>query len=374
MPLSQDHLNQQRAQLSQPRLSHLGGKYGDAPAEAPAVASFASTEEPHPALTMLNVGKIKMQFDKLKVHDQAPELSVGEKLQLALASSVSTSVQSVIQGLDALGELSKRVSESPMKKGANWKVRNRNDLEFDRLIDDDDGLDAMIDFARKEFSEENLIFLKDVRAFASTSLELEPAVAQKRGADIIDTYLCAEAEMRVNLPSALYAPFAKRSTKGDYEYTPSMFAAQVADIKKMVERDTFRRFKASEDDADALVARLSVRAPCSSLLSVQPEGRATGEGTPGRLPAVWGLARPLTTTVDRLPAEVATWQCAKLREAREAFAAMQEQKRTDSQGEASFHFDLGDGTTVDVEFAFVGDGRDIIVCKKVRNFPATLVQ
>ena len=111
---------------------------------------------------------------------------------------------------------------------------------------DPDGVEALIAFAASEFADENMLFWAAAQKFATA----EGDEVAKQGAEIIDKFLCATAEMQVNLPSALSVPFAKASGKGEYTWAKGMFgtesSGQVGEIYKLIRNDTFARFKYSD--------------------------------------------------------------------------------------------------------------------------------
>ena len=116
-------------------------------------------------------------------------------------------------------------------------------LNFEQLMHDEKGVDLLVAFAKKEYSEENVLFWIDAKRFR----ELQGREAAALGASIIDRFLCADAEMMVNLPSQLSAPFRKSSARCSYKYSRKMFDKQAREIKRMVERDTFSRFKLTDE-------------------------------------------------------------------------------------------------------------------------------
>ena len=136
-------------------------------------------------------------------------------------------------------------------------------LDFNLVMDDEVAVEQLIEFAKLEFSEENLLFWTDVKKFSGLTAVDE---LQTAGGNIIDQYLCSSAETMVNLPSKMLAAYSQKSSKGEYTYTADMFANEALEIKKMVEKDTFNRFRLS-DNAESLIRKRPLL-----VLGVEGEG------------------------------------------------------------------------------------------------------
>jgi hypothetical protein len=113
------------------------------------------------------------------------------------------------------------------------------ELNLDSVLRDVSGMDKLLNFAKLEYSDENLLFWRDARSYRA-------APDQSSGAAVIDTYLCASAELMVNLPAEIAKPFKSSSSVGQYAYTAELFDTAVAEIYAMIKRDTFSRFKLSD--------------------------------------------------------------------------------------------------------------------------------
>jgi hypothetical protein len=144
--------------------------------------------------------------------------------------------------------------------GGDITISTLKELNFDSTMADSDGVKAMIDFAASEFADENMLFWAAYRDFAAA----EGDDVAKQGAEIVDKFLCGSAEMQVNLPSALFAPFSKKSSEGDYEWKSGMFgdetSGQVGEIYRLIRNDTFSRFKFSDRATELLEMNPSLAA------------------------------------------------------------------------------------------------------------------
>jgi hypothetical protein len=126
------------------------------------------------------------------------------------------------------------------------------ELSYQKVMVNNDGVQALIEFATSEFAEENMLFWAAAQKFSKA----EGADLAKLGAEIVDKYLCSSAEFQVNLPSNLAAPFSKASAQGSYEWKHGMFGdtnqGQLGEIYRLIMRDTFARFKYSDKAKDLL--------------------------------------------------------------------------------------------------------------------------
>ena len=164
-------------------------------------------------------------------------------------------------------------------------IREMRKIEFGRLMDDSEGVKALLDFAKSEFSEENLLFWCSVMSFKRTAAAAEAAtwdaeMALEAGeateadvesirtdglssmtveaSNIIDNYLRDGADMQVSLPDH---PFRKQASEvlmpaGKLAVGKTMFDQATRMTYKNIEQDTFRRFKLS-DAAQQLALRRS---------------------------------------------------------------------------------------------------------------------
>lgn len=159
---------------------------------------------------------------------------------------------------DASGDNLAELSSINLAEGSISILPMRS-LNYEAVMHDDDGVQAMIDFATSEFAEENMLFWAACQKFAKASADDQLA---RLGAEIVDKFLCAEAEMQVNLPSALSKPFAASSSKGSYTWSKGMFGAQgsgqLGEIYKLIRNDTFNRFKFSDRAKELLEEKPSL--------------------------------------------------------------------------------------------------------------------
>lgn len=139
----------------------------------------------------------------------------------------------------------------------NVRIVEHTKLDFDKLMNNRDGVEAMAAFAASEYADENVRFwiavqdYKELEASGSGSEACSAEMCQAAAA-IIDKFLCASAEQLINLPSQMLASYSKPSLSGAYEFSPGMFDEAHAEIRKLIHNDTFSRFKLS-DEAESLL-------------------------------------------------------------------------------------------------------------------------
>ena len=125
-------------------------------------------------------------------------------------------------------------------------IRATISLNLGSLLCDDKGQEVFEEQLRKEYSDENLSFWQAARAY--TELELpEDRAAEAR--EIYETYIKDGAERQVNLPSGLQ----KSVTQGIEAAEETLFDAAAEEIFRLMERDTFKRFRDDPEAAEGLV-------------------------------------------------------------------------------------------------------------------------
>lgn len=118
---------------------------------------------------------------------------------------------------------------------------------------------SLRDYARSEYSEENLAFYDDVQAFRKRfitfgDVQLSEAEHDEMRAEaerIINKYLKQEADEALNLPSWELERF-KAGLPPDQPVATNMFDPTLRIIYKAIEHDTFGRFSRSRKASDAL--------------------------------------------------------------------------------------------------------------------------
>ncbi len=148
------------------------------------------------------------------------------------------------------------------------KLCEQTSISFDKLMNSTEGCAALAKYAAAEHADENIRFWIAVQAFRRSAnqatevreasgsgdatdaaqAELEETIVtesrlEKLGASVIDTFLCADADSLVNLPSSMMAKYAQPSASGIYSYTSTMFDEQAHEIFHLIQKDTFSRFK-----------------------------------------------------------------------------------------------------------------------------------
>jgi len=149
---------------------------------------------------------------------------------------------------------------------ADWSEATQCVLSYAKLMKDEGARKSLTEYARREASEENLLFFDAAREFhrarlsANGSTVLAPATVGesddeelKSDADaIIQQYLRDDSPMALNLPSNILGRFKRTAT---IKYSPHMFDCAARVIYKAIEQDTFVRFKDSDLAATVLKTR-----------------------------------------------------------------------------------------------------------------------
>lgn len=123
-------------------------------------------------------------------------------------------------------------------------------LNLDHLLETDHGAAAFEAQLQREFSEENLAFWQAVREYRA----IEGGPARLTRAREIDTEFVQEGSMRqVNLPSGLVAKFTTALAACESEAPVDIFDAASDEVFRLMERDTFSRFKSDPSALSNLV-------------------------------------------------------------------------------------------------------------------------
>ena len=123
-------------------------------------------------------------------------------------------------------------------------------LNLDHLLVTDHGAAAFEAQLTKEYSEENLAFWQAVRAYREIEDGAERLAKEKE----LEEEFVTEGSMRqVNLPSGIYSTLVKALKDCITEAPPDVFDAASEEIFKLMERDTFARFKNDPEASDRLV-------------------------------------------------------------------------------------------------------------------------
>ncbi len=144
-------------------------------------------------------------------------------------------------------------------------VQTTVNLNLHTLLVSNKGAAVFEEQLQMEFSDENLAFWQGVKAFKGLD-DVEARAAKAR--ELEDTFIDDGAPRQVNLPGTIRAPLRellKASRQPDSEPLPlTAFDAASEEIFKLMERDTFARFK---NDPDAL--RTLVDAYYSSVAAAE---------------------------------------------------------------------------------------------------------
>lgn len=128
----------------------------------------------------------------------------------------------------------------------------RASLDFDDTMASREGRQKMLAFAKREHSEENMLFFIDIQKYKTASEDARSEV----GEEIVQTYLAKSAKVPLNLPSNVMVRFVgdpiKGERTGNYTYSADLFDPAESEIRLLLLKDTFTRFKRSEEASQLL--------------------------------------------------------------------------------------------------------------------------
>ena len=134
----------------------------------------------------------------------------------------------------------------------------------------EEGRDAFMAACRAEHSEENLEFWLAAQAHVAIA---DAAARRADAAAIVDRYVRDGAAAQVNLPAKIRS--ALLATHGAGHTPPVLFDVAAAEVFRLMERDTYRRFKERHErrvEAEAAVAAKEATA-AACLLYTSPSPR-----------------------------------------------------------------------------------------------------
>jgi hypothetical protein len=154
------------------------------------------------------------------------------------------------------------------------------------------GLAKLQAFCVSEYSDENIAFFRAVQNYKGADNRAGV------GPEIIDKYLCKEAEQRVNVPAKILKPFENSSAAGSYEYIATAFDGAEKEIYNLLRTDTFERFTLSKFSPELL----SEHPELGLVVEGGPTGAARGvlQSKCNSWKDVVGCDRVLLWVIDRL--------------------------------------------------------------------------
>jgi len=154
------------------------------------------------------------------------------------------------------------------------------------------GLAKLQAFCVSEYSDENIAFFRAVQNYKGADNRAGV------GPEIIDKYLCKEAEQRVNVPAKILKPFENSSAAGSYEYIATRFDGAEKEIYNLLRTDTFERFTLSKFSPELL----SEHPELGLVVEGGPTGAARGvlQSKCNSWKDVVGCDRVLLWVIDRL--------------------------------------------------------------------------
>jgi len=117
------------------------------------------------------------------------------------------------------------------------------------------GLASMEAFMEKEYSIENLMFWKVIYDYGKTynsDIEISTSELIEAAKQIFNTYIAEDSKYTINIPADIYSNLRKIFTD-TYVYPKGInqwvFKPAIRAILELISRDTFRRFKVTEEGA-----------------------------------------------------------------------------------------------------------------------------
>lgn len=194
-----------------------------------------------------------------------------------LTSGIADSIEAQLEAIFCMFDSSH--SETMSMEDFETMISTTVNLQLDHLLDSSHGATAFEAQLKKEYSEENLAFYQEVRAYKN----LESASDRFAKVDALkQEFIVDMAPRQVNLPSTIFKALNESMGKCTAEDSPSdIFDAAAAEIFRLMEKDTFSRFKSDPDALAHLVEGYYKEA-----------GVAHGEPIPFRTFHAWALKEP----------------------------------------------------------------------------------
>ena len=126
------------------------------------------------------------------------------------------------------------------------------------VLADAEATAALLEFSRREASDENLLFYRAVQRFKTEYASVDPAVSPPPVLDamvsdamiIICDYMAEDADMACSLPAS--NPFKTRPNREELEPSVGMFDEMAAVAYRSLEQDVFMRFCQTDQAAELL--------------------------------------------------------------------------------------------------------------------------
>jgi len=145
------------------------------------------------------------------------------------------------------------------------------ELDFDACLLSSVGAEKILAWSTAEHSEENISFYLEVQAYKTA----DEAACEDLGKSIVAKYLDRDATSPVNLPTRITKRFTgdpiKGEATGNYTFTADVFDDAEAEIRTLLRKDTFARFRESNMG--------------KALLAERPELGITTAGAPSPPPS-----------------------------------------------------------------------------------------
>ena len=151
-----------------------------------------------------------------------------------------------------------------------------------QLLRSEEGRDAFMAACRAEHSEENLEFWLAAQAHVAIA---DAAARRADAAAIVDRYVRDGAAAQVNLPAKIRS--ALLATHGAGHTPPVLFDVAAAEVFRLMERDTYRRFKERHErrvGAEAAVAAKEATAAAAAAARAAAAAAARDAAPPAPAP------------------------------------------------------------------------------------------
>ncbi|KAL3789922.1 hypothetical protein HJC23_010607 [Cyclotella cryptica] len=165
-------------------------------------------------------------------------------------ATVTSSKKSILLSIDK--ESFHTIFESNSDALAEFELRVlKSHAQLCHILKHTLGRASFRDFLEKEHAGENIDFWVAATSFANEFPQLSNGQSQARAKQIFLTFCTEYADRQVNLPHKVMLELDSL-IHGEGDLTPDVFNSALSEIYKLMEKDNFRRYKASKDFKDYL--------------------------------------------------------------------------------------------------------------------------
>ena len=285
-----------------------GGKEGSAPQASPS----GSRKNKKRVMTREGLRKILQDIDEdlfeflwrlFDVDDVGTVDADNFVMAMGLLTQQVTTVDDQIEAAFYMFDVEKAGVLTPSK--FEEMIKATVNLSLGQLLNTETGMNEFEAVLQKEYSEENLDFWRRARAYGS----LDAGAARLAEAESLVTEFVTEGSMRqVNLPSKVAQKVAADfdAAKGTGDAPADLFDDASAEIFRLMERDTYSRFRRDEQSIKKLVASFHREAGVGENDNVTFEQfRIWALSNPAVLICFTGLTRSIQRVLDQRKAKSA---------------------------------------------------------------------